>query len=253
MCKPDSTPRGVGPLPRSASASYWKRWALLARNGTLPPGAVERLGGRAHLDVTQRDKFPENGGSASRPAKAERRPLPHAGAPPLTRRCKRLRRSRPVAQRLRRPLGQSPVWYVSCGAGGGSRTHTPLRTRDFESRASAIPPLRHAAATNGPRSVAKAPFEDYGSPLRPARGRGVSPDVGVLSRASAIPQLRHAPATNGPRSVAKHGLRAPGSGHRNGVAGGRLAEKDRNPSARGSSLSARCGAGAGASRQMPGF
>ena len=29
-------------------------------------------------------------------------------------------------------------------AGGGSRTHTPLRTRDFESRASAIPPLRHA-------------------------------------------------------------------------------------------------------------
>ena len=28
---------------------------------------------------------------------------------------------------------QSPVWYVSRGAGGGSRTLTPLRTRDFES------------------------------------------------------------------------------------------------------------------------
>src|SRR6185312_12092463 len=31
------------------------------------------------------------------------------------------------------------------GAGGGSRTHTALRPTDFESAASAIPPLRHGA------------------------------------------------------------------------------------------------------------
>ena len=39
--------------------------------------------------------------------------------------------------RLTRPN----VW-VGGGAGGGSRTHTPLRAEDFESSASAIPPLR---------------------------------------------------------------------------------------------------------------
>ena len=34
-----------------------------------------------------------------------------------------------------------------CGAGGGIRTLTPLRTTDFESVASTIPPLRQAAAS----------------------------------------------------------------------------------------------------------
>src|ERR1700690_1647861 len=51
------------------------------------------------------------------------------------------------------------------GAGGGSRTHTALRPTDFESAASAIPPLRrvldstrhapHAKALLGGRSVSK--------------------------------------------------------------------------------------------------
>ena len=34
------------------------------------------------------------------------------------------------------------------GAGGGSRTHTPLRATDFESAASAIPPLRQGFSKN---------------------------------------------------------------------------------------------------------
>src|ERR1700687_2432492 len=51
------------------------------------------------------------------------------------------------------------------GAGGGSRTHTALRPTDFESAASAIPPLRRvldstrhappAKALRGGRSVSK--------------------------------------------------------------------------------------------------
>ena len=35
-------------------------------------------------------------------------------------------------------------YWLESGAGGGSRTHTALRPTDFESAASAIPPLRRA-------------------------------------------------------------------------------------------------------------
>ena len=38
--------------------------------------------------------------------------------------------------------------WSSVGAGGGSRTHTPLRAADFESAASAIPPLRQEILKN---------------------------------------------------------------------------------------------------------
>ena len=42
---------------------------------------------------------------------------------------------------------QNPKCYIInfnlLGAEGGSRTHMKLPSRDFESRASAIPPLRH--------------------------------------------------------------------------------------------------------------
>ena len=77
------------------------------------------------------------------------------------------------------------------------------------SRASAIPPLRHAAATNGPRSVAKGSFEHHRSALGPAGG--LARCRGSESRVchSATPAQ---PGTNGAGSVAKRGLRAPGSG-----------------------------------------
>src|SRR5216684_7627196 len=42
------------------------------------------------------------------------------------------------------------------GAGGGSRTHTPLRATDFESAASAIPPLRLAKILHDTRGLPKA-------------------------------------------------------------------------------------------------
>ncbi len=46
---------------------------------------------------------------------------------------------------------------IVTGAEGGSRTHMKLPSRDFESRASAIPPLRHIklsfAIWNGRRTV----------------------------------------------------------------------------------------------------
>src|SRR5678815_3436067 len=42
-----------------------------------------------------------------------------------------------------------PVCYCfSYGAEGGSRTRTPLRTTDFKSVASAIPPPRHVSKNN---------------------------------------------------------------------------------------------------------
>ncbi len=40
-------------------------------------------------------------------------------------------------------LDNKPFQFSYVGAEGGSRTHMKLPSRDFESRASAIPPLRH--------------------------------------------------------------------------------------------------------------
>jgi hypothetical protein len=42
---------------------------------------------------------------------------------------------------------------IEIGTGGGSRTHTALRPADFESAASAIPPLRHGRFILGQEEV----------------------------------------------------------------------------------------------------
>ena len=42
---------------------------------------------------------------------------------------------------------------IEVGTGGGSRTHTALRPADFESAASAIPPLRHGRFILGQEEV----------------------------------------------------------------------------------------------------
>src|SRR5262245_15213099 len=57
-----------------------------------------------------------------------------------------------------------PKHWSLVGAGGGSRTHTPLRAADFESAASAIPPLRHGIFKNS----MNAPFSAKGSADPPA-------------------------------------------------------------------------------------
>lgn len=77
--------------------------------------------------------------------------------------------------------GASPQGEQAPGAGGGSRTHTGVTPTDFESAASAIPPLRLRGAGN-----------------RRARGDALStrisvnadlaPCVGVLRRVAAIPR-----------------------------------------------------------------
>src|SRR5579862_9038526 len=51
---------------------------------------------------------------------------------------------------------RSPETFRKAGAGGGSRTHTALRPTDFESAASAIPPLRRAFDSTRPAPPAKA-------------------------------------------------------------------------------------------------
>ena len=58
-----------------------------------------------------------------------------------------------LEQHVNRAATQSPAadsrwgdggrYDVGCGAGGGIRTHTPLRGADFKSAASAISPPRH--------------------------------------------------------------------------------------------------------------
>src|SRR5258707_10949132 len=58
------------------------------------------------------------------------------------------------------------------GAGGGSRTHTPLGATDFESAASAIPPLRHVR-------IKISCLERFGQPERN--------EAGGSFRSSAVP------------------------------------------------------------------
>ena len=77
---------------------------------------------------------------------------------------------------------QSPVWYVSRGAGGGSRTLTPLRTRDFESRASAIPPLRQRETSTAAQRLECSKRSARQSP----RGGSLAAGAGGLARCRGL-------------------------------------------------------------------
>src|SRR5664280_338102 len=83
---------------------------------------------------------------------------------------------RPVARRLHRSLGQSPVWYVSRGPGGGSRTLTRLETGCSGPRSRNQPSVRNRARISG---LSKAPHCSSNlrcmAPLKPSGGMGSGP------------------------------------------------------------------------------
>src|SRR5690606_31749071 len=66
------------------------------------------------------------------------------------------RRGLPMTQESGAPFGRTGL----LSAGGGTRTHTPLRTKHFECSASAIPPRRPGStlAHAGGRTRRPAPF-----------------------------------------------------------------------------------------------
>src|SRR5882757_9915382 len=87
------------------------------------------------------------------------------------------------------------------GAGGGSRTHTALRPTDFESAASAIPPLRLALDSTRHATLAKALLA--GRSLTTLRRKRQSRSIHrpLISPCPAIPisqptriQIQHPPA-----------------------------------------------------------
>ena len=55
--------------------------------------------------------------------------------------------------------GSDPFAGVALGARGGIRTHTPFRTEDFESSASAIPPPGPVARSQDIASRSKGPLD----------------------------------------------------------------------------------------------
>lgn len=68
---------------------------------------------------------------------------------------------RQPAQKRRLSISQEPCSNTAISTRGGSRTHTPLRTQDFESSASAIPPLWLSGESRGPKvSVTTSPMLD---------------------------------------------------------------------------------------------
>ena len=54
-----------------------------------------------------------------------------------------------------------PISYEEAGAGGGIRTHTPVKVADFKSAASAIPPPRLAWSQSVTMVVAEERIEQY--------------------------------------------------------------------------------------------
>jgi hypothetical protein len=56
------------PFPRMTAAASTRRWALLVRVGTVPPGVVVRFDKRIFLDIEKLDRWVSAGGTAARPA-----------------------------------------------------------------------------------------------------------------------------------------------------------------------------------------
>jgi hypothetical protein len=61
----------VRPFPKMNAAASTRRWALLVRAGTVPPGVVVRFGKRIYLDIARLDTWIAAGGTASRPEPAQ--------------------------------------------------------------------------------------------------------------------------------------------------------------------------------------
>lgn len=61
----------VRPFPRMDAAASTRRWALLVRAGTVPPGVVVRFGKRIYLDIGRLDAWIAAGGTAARPVTTE--------------------------------------------------------------------------------------------------------------------------------------------------------------------------------------
>lgn len=56
------------PFPQMDAAASTRRWALLVRAGTVPPGVVVRFGKRIYIDIARLDVWVAAGGTASHPA-----------------------------------------------------------------------------------------------------------------------------------------------------------------------------------------
>ena len=120
----------------------------------------------------------------------------------------------------------------------GSRTHTPFRIRDFESRASAIPPLRQwrALSTDSPRSV------------KPLSGGHLGPAPRSAPLASPARTTRRAPREAGRGTACETAEATRGPGPRRPAARGPAPGPGR-PSAPLATLRSQSGVAAG--NRMP--
>lgn len=142
----------------------WSRIPCAARNVLRAPCAVDRVAGTVVLHGTHRtflaapesprsaitDGFTRAGMNPSEPADGDREPREHREEiGPVATEQRKQAFVAPFATRRPRsgrpPPGHGQAKRERFGAGGGIRTHTPLRAMDFESIMSAIPSLRPAA------------------------------------------------------------------------------------------------------------